>query len=128
MAPVSPLRFHVGNRTLRLLRNATSAQRPNCGFKPGAYWRRHFEGVMRPESPASAVAASTTRTDAYALKRAIGRFLAVCKTEHLPPAEILVRFDAFLAKYNERQRRLLGGPLTGPVQRSESRASRASAP
>jgi hypothetical protein len=62
---------------------------------------------MRPESPASAVAASTARTDAYSLRRAIGRFLGVCKAEHLPPTEILVRFDAFLVKYNARQRRLL---------------------
>jgi len=62
---------------------------------------------MRPESPASAVVASTARTDAYTLRRAIRRFLTVCKAEHLPPTEILVRFDAFLARYNTRQRRLL---------------------
>jgi hypothetical protein len=68
------------------------------------------EGVMRPEYPASAVVASTAGTDSYTLRRAIARFLTVCKAEHLPPTEILVRFDAFLVKYNARQRRFLRWP------------------
>jgi len=85
------------------------AARPKCGLRNRALLATPLsEGVMRPESPASAVAASTARTDAYTLRRAIGRFLSVCKAEHLPPTEILVRFDAFLDRYNARQRRLLG--------------------
>jgi len=59
---------------------------------------------MRLEFAASA--ASETRTDAATLDRAIGRFLAHCKAARLPPAEILVRFDAFLATYSARQKRL----------------------
>lgn len=64
-----------------------------------------FEGVMRHEFAASAVVASAT--DSSTLKRAIGHFLALCKAERLPPADILVQFDAFLASYNARQKRLL---------------------
>jgi hypothetical protein len=62
---------------------------------------------MRPGLPASDTGAWTVGTDADRLKLAVRRFLALCKAEHVPPAEILIRFETFLAKYNARQKRWL---------------------
>ena len=62
---------------------------------------------MRSGFPASPAGAWPVGADAYTLKLAVGRFLALCKAEHLPPAEILVRFDTFLAEYNAQQKRWL---------------------
>jgi len=62
---------------------------------------------MRPDFAASAIVASAMSTDSATLKRAIRRFLAHCKAERLPPAEILLHFEAFLATYNRRQKRFL---------------------
>ena len=60
---------------------------------------------MRPGFPASAAGVSTVGVDAATLKLAVRCFLALCKAEHVPPAEILFRFDTFLAQYNARQKR-----------------------
>ena len=62
---------------------------------------------MRPDFAASAIVASAISTDSATLKRAIGRFLAHCKAERLPPAEILVHFEAFLATYDARLKQWL---------------------
>ena len=62
---------------------------------------------MRRKDPAFSAFSSSAAIDLHTLKRAVGRFLAVCKAEHLPPADVLVRFDAFLAAYNAWQKQFL---------------------
>jgi hypothetical protein len=98
---------------LQVLRNATSSQ-PERNAASSS--RRALlatplsEGVMRPGFPASAAGVSTVGADADTLKLAVRCFLALCKAEHVAPADILFRFDIFLAEYNARQKRTLLWP------------------